>query len=49
MKIEIHEPSFSLGPFCFIHDAPKNTEDEFTQLADTFIRELQLPERQNSA
>ena len=23
MDIEIHEPSFCLGPFCFIHDAPK--------------------------
>ncbi|WP_293787798.1 ligase-associated DNA damage response endonuclease PdeM [uncultured Pedobacter sp.] len=28
MNIEIHEPSFCLGPFCFIHDAPKCTEDE---------------------
>lgn len=28
MGIEIHEPSFCLGPFCFIHDAPKCTEEE---------------------
>ncbi len=28
MDIEIHEPSFCLGPFCFIHDAPKCTEEE---------------------
>jgi len=28
MGIEIHEPSFCLGPFCFIHDAPQFTEDE---------------------
>ena len=28
MNIEIHEPSFCLGPFCFIHDAPKCTEEE---------------------
>ncbi|WP_412469043.1 ligase-associated DNA damage response endonuclease PdeM [Pedobacter sp. KLB.chiD] len=28
MSIEIYEPSFCLGPFCFIHDAPKCTEDE---------------------
>ena len=28
MKIEIHEPSFCLGPFCFIHDAPQNTQEE---------------------
>ena len=28
MHIEIHEPSFCLGPFCFIHDAPKCTEEE---------------------
>ncbi|MFC3563515.1 ligase-associated DNA damage response endonuclease PdeM [Pedobacter jamesrossensis] len=28
MKIEIHEPSFCLGPFCFIHDAPQNKKEE---------------------
>lgn len=28
MDIEIHEPSFCLGPFCFIHDAPKCIEEE---------------------
>lgn len=28
MQIEIHEPSFCLGPFCFIHDAPKNVKEE---------------------
>ncbi|MBC6110368.1 ligase-associated DNA damage response endonuclease PdeM [Pedobacter fastidiosus] len=28
MDIEIHEPSFCLGPFCFIHDAPQCTEEE---------------------
>ncbi|SDC05950.1 ligase-associated DNA damage response endonuclease PdeM [Pedobacter soli] len=28
MQIEIHDPSFCLGPFCFIHDAPKNDADE---------------------
>jgi len=28
MNIQIHEPSFCLGPFCFIHDAPKCTEEE---------------------
>lgn len=28
MKIDIHEPSYCLGPFCFIHDAPKNTENK---------------------
>ncbi|MFC5282538.1 ligase-associated DNA damage response endonuclease PdeM [Pedobacter alpinus] len=28
MRIEIHEPSFCIGPFCFIHDAPKCTEEE---------------------
>ncbi|HTN20188.1 MAG TPA: ligase-associated DNA damage response endonuclease PdeM [Pelobium sp.] len=28
MNINIHEPSFCLGPFCFIHDAPKCTEEE---------------------
>ncbi|UKT65730.1 ligase-associated DNA damage response endonuclease PdeM [Pedobacter mucosus] len=28
MDIDIHEPSFCLGPFCFIHDAPKCTEEE---------------------
>jgi len=28
MHIEIHEPSFCLGPFCFIHDAPQNTKEE---------------------
>lgn len=28
MDIEIHEPSFCVGPFCFIHDAPKCTEEE---------------------
>lgn len=28
MDIQIHEPSFCLGPFCFIHDAPKCTEEE---------------------
>ncbi|MFC1223279.1 ligase-associated DNA damage response endonuclease PdeM [Pedobacter sp. BG31] len=28
MGIEIHEPSFCLGPFCFIHDALQCTEDE---------------------
>ena len=28
MNIEIHEPSFCLGPFCFIHDAPQCTEEE---------------------
>lgn len=27
MDIEIHEPSFCLGPFCFIHDAPKTNEE----------------------
>ncbi|RZL17835.1 MAG: ligase-associated DNA damage response endonuclease PdeM, partial [Pedobacter sp.] len=28
LGIEIHDPSFCLGPFCFIHDAPKCTEEE---------------------
>jgi len=28
MDIEIHEPSYCLGPFCFIHDAPQCTEEE---------------------
>lgn len=28
MGINIHEPSFCLGPFCFIHDAPNCTEEE---------------------
>ncbi len=28
MDIQIHEPSFCLDPFCFIHDAPKCTEEE---------------------
>ncbi|MCX2574256.1 ligase-associated DNA damage response endonuclease PdeM [Pedobacter sandarakinus] len=28
MGISIHEPSFCLGPFCFIHDAPQCTEEE---------------------
>jgi len=28
LGIEIHEPSFCSGPFCFIHDAPKCTEEE---------------------
>ncbi|NII82952.1 ligase-associated DNA damage response endonuclease PdeM [Pedobacter riviphilus] len=28
MDIEIHEPSFCLGPFCFIHDAPNGTREE---------------------
>ncbi|PWS33557.1 ligase-associated DNA damage response endonuclease PdeM [Pedobacter paludis] len=28
MNIEIYEPSFCLGPFCFIHDAPQCTEEE---------------------
>jgi len=28
MNIEIHEPSFCMGPFCFIHDAPNCTEEE---------------------
>lgn len=28
MQINIQEPSYCLGPFCFIHDAPKNTDDE---------------------
>ncbi|HEX7367793.1 MAG TPA: ligase-associated DNA damage response endonuclease PdeM, partial [Pelobium sp.] len=28
MDIEIHELSFCVGPFCFIHDAPKCTEEE---------------------
>jgi len=28
MNIEIHEPSFCLGPFCFIHDAPKYTDEQ---------------------
>ncbi|MET4080119.1 DNA ligase-associated metallophosphoesterase [Pedobacter sp. UYP30] len=28
MNIDIKEPSFCLGPFCFIHDAPKCTEEE---------------------
>lgn len=28
MKIDIKDPSFCLGPFCFIHDAPKCTEEE---------------------
>lgn len=28
MDIQIHEPSFCVGPFCFIHDAPKCTEEE---------------------
>ncbi len=27
MNIDIHEPNFCLGPFCFIHNAPKCTED----------------------
>ncbi|CAH0145851.1 MULTISPECIES: ligase-associated DNA damage response endonuclease PdeM [unclassified Pedobacter] len=28
MNIEIHEPSFCQGPFCFIHDAPNGMEEE---------------------
>lgn len=28
MDIQIHEPTYCLGPFCFIHDAPKCTEEE---------------------
>ncbi|WP_131537167.1 ligase-associated DNA damage response endonuclease PdeM [Pedobacter nototheniae] len=28
LGIEIHEPSFCLGPFCFIHDVPKHTSEE---------------------
>ncbi|MCZ4243686.1 ligase-associated DNA damage response endonuclease PdeM [Pedobacter punctiformis] len=28
LGIEIHEPSFCLSPFCFIHDAPKHTNEE---------------------
>lgn len=28
MNIEIHEPSFCLGPFCFVHDAPNGMEEE---------------------
>jgi DNA ligase-associated metallophosphoesterase len=28
MGIEIHDPSYCLGPFCFIHDAPKNDTAE---------------------
>ncbi|PST83322.1 phosphoesterase [Pedobacter yulinensis] len=28
LGIELHSPSFCLGPFCFIHDAPKCTEEE---------------------
>ncbi len=28
MSIEIHEPSFCLAPFCFIHDAPNCTDEE---------------------
>lgn len=28
MNIEIHEPSFCLGPFCFIHDAPNGMGEE---------------------
>lgn len=28
MNIEIHEPSFCLGPFCFIHDAPNGMKKE---------------------
>ncbi|WP_431295097.1 ligase-associated DNA damage response endonuclease PdeM [Pedobacter sp. P26] len=28
MGINIHEPSFCLGPFCFIHDAPNCAEEE---------------------
>ena len=28
MDIQIHEPSYCLGPFCFIHDAPQCTEEE---------------------
>lgn len=28
LGIEIHEPSYCLGPFCFIHDAPKHTKEE---------------------
>lgn len=28
MDIEIHELSFCVGSFCFIHDAPKCTEEE---------------------
>ncbi|PWS28949.1 ligase-associated DNA damage response endonuclease PdeM [Pedobacter yonginense] len=28
LNIDIHEPSFCLGPFCFIHDAPQCTEEE---------------------
>lgn len=28
MNIEIHEPNFCLGPFCFIHDAPNGMEEE---------------------
>jgi len=28
MDIKIYEPSYCLGPFCFIHDAPKCNEKE---------------------
>ncbi|TDG35721.1 ligase-associated DNA damage response endonuclease PdeM [Pedobacter changchengzhani] len=28
MNIDIHEPSYCLAPFCFIHDAPQNTRAE---------------------
>ncbi|MFD2581824.1 ligase-associated DNA damage response endonuclease PdeM [Pedobacter vanadiisoli] len=28
MDIDIHESSFCLGPFCFIHQAPNYTEEE---------------------
>ncbi len=28
MNINIYEPSFCLGPFCFIHDAPETNKNE---------------------
>jgi len=28
MNIEVHNSSFCLGPFCFIHDAPDNTNEQ---------------------
>ncbi len=28
MDIQVYAPSYCLGPFCFIHDAPKHKEEE---------------------
>ncbi|WP_316803408.1 ligase-associated DNA damage response endonuclease PdeM [Pedobacter nototheniae] len=33
LGIEIHEPNFCLGPFCFIHDSPKHTQEELYSIS----------------